>query len=143
MIKFRDCGHLVFRGASAFFRSALKSKGGGGTSILEKAEPKTAELLFCIVISVNQLSVYGAVADGCQELAQRSQIILLSTGNPVAKVNNDSESQIPSADVSNLTKSPVFNLGARANSMQQYDEDFENLPEDLRLAEACDDAGFS
>ena len=60
-----------------------------------------------------------------------------STGNPVAKVDNDSESQVPSADVSNLAISPMFNMGARRNSVQQHKEKFENLPEDLRVTEAC------
>ena len=65
-----------------------------------------------------------------------------STGNPVAIVDNDSESQVPSADLSNLTKPPMFNVEARGNSVQQHKEKFENLSEDLQLIKACDDAGW-
>ena len=65
-----------------------------------------------------------------------------STGNPVAIVDNDSESQVPSADLSKLTKPPMFNVGAARNSVQQHKEKFENLAEDLHLIKACDDAGW-
>ena len=76
-------------------------KGGERTSIHKNAEPAIAELLLRIIICVNQLSVCGAVADWCQELAQRIEDhCSCSTGNLVAK--NDSESQVASADVSNF-----------------------------------------
>ena len=46
----------------------LKSKGGGKTLIFDNAEPTVAELLLCIVITVNQLSIWGAIADLHQEV---------------------------------------------------------------------------
>ena len=58
----RQCleGHALSGGA-------LKSKGGGKTSTLIKGDSTTAELLFRVIISVNQLSIYGAVSDWCEE----------------------------------------------------------------------------
>ena len=45
-------------------------------------DPATAELLFRIIISVNQLSIHGAVSDWCEEFAQQiSQHFLLVQGN--------------------------------------------------------------
>ena len=56
---------------------------------------RTAELLFRIIVSVNQLSLYGAVSDWCQELAQLiSAHSSSSTGNTVAKMNDESESKV-------------------------------------------------
>ena len=56
-------------GASAFFGGVLQHKGRGRTSIHCNADPATAELLFRIIIPVSQLSIYGAVAAWCEELA--------------------------------------------------------------------------
>ena len=64
-------------------------------------------------MSVHQVRIYGATADWCQDLAKRiAAHSPRSTGNPVAIVDNDSESQVPSADLSNLTKPHMFNVGA-------------------------------
>ena len=93
-------------------------------SIHYNAEPQTAELLLRISVSVNQL-VHSSP----------------STGTPVANVEDDPASQVPSEDVSNLTKSTIWNSGARGDSVRQHEEKIENLPEDLQLTEACDDAG--
>ena len=51
-----------------------------------------------------------------------------------------SESQVARLDVSILTRSPMFNVGARGNSVHQLEEHFENFPEYIRVNEACDDA---
>ena len=65
-------------------------KGGGSTSIHYNAEPTTAELLLRIVVSVNQLGVYGAIPDSCQDLAQQiAAHSPPSTRTPVANVDND------------------------------------------------------
>ena len=61
-----------------------------------------------MIVSVDQLSFYGTVADWCQELAQRVEAQSpQSTGTLVAKVDNDLASQVPSDDVSSLTKGPL------------------------------------
>ena len=51
MLKFGESGHPVFRSTSPLSRGVLKSKGGGKITI----------------ISFNQLSIYGAVSDLCDE----------------------------------------------------------------------------
>ena len=94
MINLRESGHPLFRGTSVFFRGAFKIKGGGRSSIHYNADPATAELLLRIIISVKQLSIYGAVSDWCEEFAQLiSDRSSSSTWNPVAKVNDESESK--------------------------------------------------
>ena len=72
----------------------------------------TAELLFRNIISINQLSIHGPVADDwCQELAQQiAEHSSSGTGNLVAEVNNDSESKVAPAHVPILTKSRMINV---------------------------------
>ena len=67
MIKFRESGHPVFRATSPLSRGTLKSKGGGKLSIHFCANGDTVETVFRTNISVNQLSIYGAVSDLCEE----------------------------------------------------------------------------
>ena len=63
MITFAESRHPVFRSTSPLSRGVLKSKGGGKLSIHFCA----VETVFRTNISVNQLSVYGAVSDLCEE----------------------------------------------------------------------------
>ena len=67
MIKFSESGHPVFRATSPLSRGVLKSKGGGKLSIHFCADEGTIETVFRTIISVNQLSICGAVSDLCEE----------------------------------------------------------------------------
>ena len=67
MIKSGESGHPVFRVTSPFSRGTLKSKGGGKLSLQFCADVDTIETVFRTIISVNQLSIYGAVSDLCEE----------------------------------------------------------------------------
>ena len=64
-----ESGHPVFPGSSAFERGDLKSKGKGRSAIHFNGSDETIEVILRTVISVNQISIYGAVADLCGELA--------------------------------------------------------------------------
>ena len=68
MINFSESGHLVFRGSSAFERGELKGKGKGKFTIHFNGSDETVKVILRAV-SVNQPSVYGAVAKMCEELA--------------------------------------------------------------------------
>ena len=67
MIKLRESGHPVFQATSPLSRGTLKSKGGGKVSIHFCADGDTIETVYRIIISVDQLSIYGAVSDVCEE----------------------------------------------------------------------------
>ena len=67
MIKFGGSGHPVFRATSPLSRGTFKSKGGGKWSVHFCADGDTIETDFRTIISVNQLSIYGAVSDVCDE----------------------------------------------------------------------------
>ena len=100
-----------------------------------------AELLLRIIVSVCQLSVYGAA--WCQELAQRIEAHSPpSTETPVAKRDNDPASQVPSGDVSSLTKGLLCSPRAGGDLVRQHGEKFENHLEDVQMTKTCVDAGF-
>ena len=67
ILKFGESIHPVFRATSPLSRGTLKSKGGGKLSIHFCADGETVETVFRTIISVNQLSIYGAVSDMCEE----------------------------------------------------------------------------
>ena len=66
MMEFSESGH-VFRATSRLSRGTLKSKGGGKLSIHFCATGDTIETVFRTNTSVNQLSIYRAVSDLCDE----------------------------------------------------------------------------
>ena len=67
MLKSGESGHPVFRATSPLSRGVLQSKGGGKLTIHYCADEGTIETVFRTIISVNQLSLYGAVAEMCEE----------------------------------------------------------------------------
>ena len=60
-------GCPIFRATSPLSRCKLKSKGHGKLSIHHAADLETIETVFRIIVSANQLSLYGAIAEICEE----------------------------------------------------------------------------
>ena len=79
MLEFVESGHPIFRATSPLSRGRLKSKGHGKLSIHFCADLETIETIFRIIISVNQLSLHGAVAEMCEEY----ETLHDRTGQPV------------------------------------------------------------
>ena len=67
LLEFAESGHPIFRATTPVSRGILKSKGHGQLSIHFTADYPTIETIFPIIISANQLSLYGAVANICEE----------------------------------------------------------------------------
>ena len=67
MLEFGDSRHPVFRATSPLSRGQLKSKGGGKLWIHYCGDLETITTVFRTITSVNQLSLYGAVAEMCEE----------------------------------------------------------------------------
>ena len=61
LLEFAESGHPTFRATTPLSRGLLKSKGHGKLSIYFTADNPTNETIFRIILSVNQLSIYGAV----------------------------------------------------------------------------------
>ena len=66
LLEFAESGCPIFRAASPMSRGRLRSKGHGKLSIHYSADLETMRL-FRIIVSENQLSHYGAVAEMCEE----------------------------------------------------------------------------
>ena len=79
LLKFEESGHPIFRATTPLSRGQLKSKGKGKVSIHFSADPDTVDTIYRIILSVNQLSIYGAVAAICDEYDDQPD----STGEPV------------------------------------------------------------
>ena len=67
LLKFSESGHPIFRATTPLSRGKLKSKGKGKVSIHFSADRDTVDTIYRIILSVNQLSIYGAVAAICDE----------------------------------------------------------------------------
>ena len=67
LLEFAESGHPTFRATTPLSRGILKSKGRGKLSIHFAADVDTIGTIYRIIISVNQLSVYAAVAAVCEE----------------------------------------------------------------------------
>ena len=67
LLEFAESGHPIFRATTPLSRGQLKSKGRGKLPIHFAADEHTIDTIFRIILSVNQLSVYGAVAAVCEE----------------------------------------------------------------------------
>ena len=87
MIKFGESGHPVFRATSPLSRGTLESKGGGKISIHFCADGETIVTVFRTIISVNQLSICGAVSDLCEEYkacqVRTGKLVLAGQSDPL------------------------------------------------------------
>ena len=67
LLEFAESGSPIFRATTPLSRGNLKSKGHGKLSIHFAADQETIETIFRIIVFANQLSLYGAVANMCEE----------------------------------------------------------------------------
>ena len=121
MIKFRESGHPVFRATSPLSPGTLKSKGGGRLSIHFCADGDTIETVFHTLLSVNQLSIYGAVSDVCEEYSTCQ----IRTERPVLAGQSDPLF----APVNLLIMTPRLSIEilVQENLLQRYKERVERL----------------
>ena len=67
LVEFDESGCPIFRATTPLSRGKLKSKGHGKLSIHFAADQETIETVFRKFVSANHLSLYGAVANMCEE----------------------------------------------------------------------------
>ena len=79
LLRFAESGHPNFRATTPLSRGKLKSKGKGKVSIHFSADQDTVDTIYRIILSVNELSIYGAVAAICDEYDDQPD----SMGEPV------------------------------------------------------------
>ena len=136
MIKFSESGHPVFRSTSPLSRGVLKSKGGGTLSIRFCADEGTIETVFRVIISVNQLSIYGAVSDLCEEFkschVRTGRLVLVGQSDPLF---------VPTSSLMK-TLAPSTEVLAQEDLLQKYQERVDKLSQQNRVIKFCTDAGF-
>ena len=112
----------------------MKSKGKGKVSIHFSADQDTVDTIYRIVLSVNQLSVYGAVAAICDEYEGHQD----STGQPVilegqSIVLGEIKAEVPAHDEEPKDAQIV---------LQQYFQQVKSLSPENRLSKFCKEAGL-
>ena len=132
--KFAESGHPIFRSTTPLSRGQLKSKGKGKVSIHFIADQDTVDTIYRIILSVNQLSIYGAVAALCEEYESHQD----STGKPVILEGQSIVLGKVKAEV------PVHDEEPRDDQiiLQQYVQQVESLSPENRVSKFCKEAGF-
>ena len=134
LLEFAESGHPIFRATTPLSRGILKSKGHGKLSIHFAADGDTIDTIFLINISVNQLSVYGAVAAICEEFEDHQD----RTGQPEILVGQS----IVLGEVK--AENPLQNENTIKDQIiwQQYIQQVESLSPESKVSKFCKEAGF-
>ena len=131
LLEFEESGHLIFRATTPLCRGQLKSKGRGKLSVHFTADQDT---IYRIILSVNQLSVYGAVAAICEEFEDHQdrmgQLVIL-VGQSIVLGEVKAEALLHDEDPRN---DQII--------WQQYIQQVESLSPEDRISKFCKEAGF-
>ena len=136
LVEFAESGCPIFRATSPLCRGELKSKGRGKLSIHYAADLETIETICRIITTVNQLSLYGAIAEMCEEHESFHE----RTVRPVVMRQSSS-----SLVLSVIKTEVLLDCDDRVNQdlpLQKYGERIEKLSQQDKLFEFCMDAGF-
>ena len=112
----------------------FKSKGHGKLSIHFAAAQEAIETIFRIVISANQLSLYGAVANVCEEFEAHQD----GSGQPDVLMGQSIVLSEIKAEV------PLQNENPSHHQIlwQQYEERIKSLSQESKVSKFCMEAGF-
>ena len=134
LLEFAESTCPIFRATTRLSRGKLRSKGRGKLSIHFAATQTTIETVFRIIVSANQLSLYGAVSNMCEDYESRHD----RSGRP-DKVMGQS---IVLSEIK--TEVPLENDDPAYHNflLQQYEERIERLSQQDKVSKFCMDAGF-
>ena len=110
-------------------RGQLKSIGRGKLSIHFTADQDTVDTIYRIILSVNQLSVYGAVAAVCEEYESHQD----GTGEPEILMGQSIVLETFLQNESPMNDQIIW---------QQYVQQVESLSPENRVSKFCKEAGF-
>ena len=134
LLEFAESGHPIFRATTPLSRSKLKSRGHGKLSIHFTADYPTIETIFRIINSVNQLSLFGAVANICEEFEacqDRSGEPDVLMGQSIVLSEIKTEVPLQNDDPSN-----------HELLWQQYEGRIILLSQESKVSKFCMEAGF-
>ena len=136
LLEFAEGGCPIFRATTPLSRGQLKSKGHGKLSKHYAADLETIETIFRIIVSANQLSLYGAIAETCEDYETLHEM----TMRPVVMGQSSS-----SLVLSVIKTEVLLDCDDPANEdllLRQYGERIEKLSQQDKLSKFCMDAGF-
>ena len=134
LLEFAASGCPIFRATTPLSRGKLRNKGHGKLSIHFAADQETIEAIFRIIVSANQLSLYGAVAEMCEEyesLHDRSGRPDTVMGQSIVLSEIKTEVSLDCDDPTNQDL-----------QLQQYEERIQKLSQQDKLSKIFMDAGF-
>ena len=134
LLEFAESGHPAFRATTPLSRCQLKSKGHGKLSIHFAADEFTIDTIFRTILSVNQLSIYGAVAAICEEFenhqdgSEKAEILMVQS-----IVLGEIKAEVPLQNEDSMNDQILW---------QQYIERIESLSPESKVSRFCKEAGF-
>ena len=134
LVEFADSGCPIFRATTPLSRGKLKSKGHGKLSIHFAADQETIETVFRIIFSANQLSLYGAVANICEESESHHD----RSGQPDKVMGQSIVLSEIKTEVPLENDDPVY----QNFLLQRYEERIKSPSQTDRVSKFCMDAGF-
>ena len=134
LLEFAESGHPTFRATTPLSRGILKSKGRGKLSIHFAADEHTIDTIFRIILSVNQLSVYGVVAAICEEFESHQD----GSGEPEILMGQSIVLGEIKAEIPLQNENPSHHQVL----WQQYIERIESLSPESKVSRFCKEAGF-
>ena len=134
LLEFAESAHPIFRATTPLSRGQLKSKGRGKLSTHFTADQDTIDTIHRIILSVNQLSVYGAVAAICEEFKDHQD----RTGQTVILVGRSIVLGEVKAETLVHDEDPMNDQII----WQQYIQQVESLSPENRISKFCKEAGF-
>ena len=134
LLKIAESGHPIFRATTPLSRGKLKSKGKGKVSIHFSADPDTVDIIYRIILSVNQLSIYGTVAAICDEYeghpdSTGESVILEGQSIVLGEIKGETPAHNEELEDSNIL-------------LQKYFQQVNSLSPENRLSKFCKEAGF-
>ena len=122
------------------FESWNPEKKNNTDTIHFNADASNTELLFRIIHSVNQLSIYGAVSNWREQFGLTvEEKVQEKTPGKKESVTKSVLTSVQSQEVKLLVSSP---RRASGNSLREKIQDFESLSETIRFTRVCEDAIF-
>ena len=135
LLEFVESGHPVLRATSPLSRGVLKSKGGGQLLIHCCADLETIKTVFRTIISVNQFSLHGALAEMCEEYESCQD---RTGGDPLWGTIEFFDRAKCVQDKHTFWMMILH----KKCLLQRYRERIEKLSQQDRLSKFCTDAGF-
>ena len=134
LLEFAVSGCPIFCATTPLPKGQLKSKGHGKLSIHFGSTQETIETIFRIIVSAIQLSLYGAVAEICEEYETHHD----RSGRPDKVMGQSIVLSAIKREVSLESDDPA----CQNFLLQRYQERIKSLSQTDRVSKFCMDAGF-